>query len=128
MVCVGNDEGVFLFSPFAKTRSNTSVTFQCELKQWSPIHQHFSQGFKDQHVILPAQDSQSSFVIGLACFIMHAGHDVVDMSFSLAYETTRVCVSQNAQQDLDQRCGHLGVYVFLMCRLFSDSQRQCWAT
>ena len=42
---------------------------------------------------------------------LSCGQDGVDMSFGVAYETRRVCVSQYAQRGPDQHCGHLCVCV-----------------
>lgn len=71
-VCCEWYRRVSLFLPFVKSRSNLSVTFQRELKQWSAIHQHFSRGLKDQHLVLPAQRDHSSFAIPFTRFIMRA--------------------------------------------------------
>lgn len=131
----GEDDLAFLFSPFVKTRSNTSVAFQCGLKQQSAIHQHFSQELKDWHLVLHLQDHQSSSFINPACMRdvcwLFCGHDVVDMSFCVAYETTScfcVCVSAKMHSRAWASAVAICVCVSLMCRLFSDSQFQCWAT
>lgn len=71
-VCCEWYRRVSLFLLFVKSRSNLSVTFQRELKQWSAIHQHFSRGLKDQHLVLPAQRDHSSFAIPFTRFIMRA--------------------------------------------------------
>lgn len=64
-----------------------SATFQCELKQWSPIIQHSSGGFKDQHTLLPAQKAQTHLLVPISSC------KVVNMPFSSPCKTTPVPVS-----------------------------------
>lgn len=137
-VCCEWYRRVSLFLPFVKSRSNLSVTFQRELKQWSAIHQHFSRGLKDQHLVLPAQRDHSSFAIPFTRFIMRAWRlPTVPRSGWCRYVIRRglrncacvcqpICAARPGPALRPSVC--VCVCVFLMCRLFSDSQCRCWAT
>lgn len=88
-----------------------SATFQCELKQWSPIIQHSSGGFKDQHTLLPEQRGQTHLLVPFSSCI------VVDMSFSSPCKTTPVPVSATIHSRARIRISAVAicVCVFSLC-------------
>lgn len=85
-------------------------------ESWSSGHQFIStivRGSKINTCFCMHKTASARLLLHrLFFFIMHAGHDAVDMSFVWLMKPPRVHVSQNVQRGLDGRCGHLGVYEF----------------
>lgn len=108
------DNGALLFSTCVKSRSNTSGIFQCELKQWSALH-------------LRVRGVPLARFIMIHARVMFADWSVVMMllTCNAVWPMKPQCVcgsdSQNAQQSLDQCCGHLCVCVCSLCAACSVS-------